>query len=129
MRLEEPHSEEGRFTERRKIFRRLNMRVANDDDSYKRELDRELAQLVKLERKRGCIAHGFAKPIEDGAYFFDVPESFANFTGTEEPEDMMLQNPFSFAELEQLETDIHDCTAELARLMLAAASLSRRGND
>jgi len=118
-RLGLPHTTEGRFTERRKIFRRLCMKVAHSDQAYERKLDRELANLVKLEKKRGRIAHGFASPTADGAYFFDAPEAFKTL-GQPEPELMMLENLLSFDQLDALEEEIDECAQRLTRLMLLA---------
>jgi hypothetical protein len=124
--LKEPHSLEGRFTERRKIFRRLCMRLALSNEEYERQLDQGLAQLVKLERKRGRIAHGFAGPTDDGAQFLSVPEAFAN---SAKPEIELLGNTFSFADLSQLQTDIDASVATLTGLMLDAASIWRQERD
>lgn len=126
--LREPHSTEGRFSERRKIFRRLCMRLAINDRDFERGLDRHLAQVVRLERKRGRIAHGFAGPTEDGALFFNAPEAFASF-GTAEPENQLLENHFTFAEMASLEGEIDAQRAQLARLMIDAAIIWRRERD
>jgi hypothetical protein len=123
--LGDPYSKEGRFTERRKIFRRLSLRLAGDDDSYKRRFDKVCAALVGLERKRGRIAHGYADQIDDGAFFLDVPGSF-----DEEVDKVALsrESYFTFPALAQLELDIRLVADSLVRLSADAFVIWKREN-
>lgn len=118
-RLKKEPSSEGRFTERRKIFRRLCMEVAGNDEAYERRLDRLLAQLVKLERKRGTIAHGYAGETADGGMFFNALDAMDALYG-KAPEDRLVENLFTFTELAELEADIEKCRENLARIMFEA---------
>lgn len=116
-----PHSNEGRFTERRKIFRRLNMRVAGNDEAYESELDRELSRLVRLEKRRGRVAHGFAAETKAGGYFFDAPEALAVFDEQASGE-LFFEASFSYEEMGRLVAEIDECARELTRLTLTAPS-------
>lgn len=102
------------------------MRMTSGDDAYKRNFDRACAQLVRLERKRGKIAHGIAAETENGAMFFVVPEALAALY--DKPEEQLMESMFSFAELEQLEADITKAAAKNATLGLEALQFWKQGS-
>jgi hypothetical protein len=115
--LGEPPSLEGRFTERRKIFRRLCMRLSGGDDGFKRRFDKICTQLVKLERRRGRIAHGFGEKIDDRAFFLDVPGSLDKKI---DKAALAEESCFTFPQLAELETEIAWVSDEMIRLNVEA---------
>jgi hypothetical protein len=123
--LGETHSQEGRFSERRKIFRRLCIRMVNDEKDYRRRFDRACLQLVRLERKRGKIAHGIMAPVHDGAMFFDVPEALT--TLHDQLDQALIDSTFSAWELQRLQTEIGLAAAKNSSLALEAVEVWKRG--
>lgn len=107
-------SKEGRFSQRRKIFRRLAMRLTNDDPSYGSDFDRVFTRVVALERKRGRIAHGSARHNELGGGFLNVPEALA--AKPDEP----IENFHSYEELSDILVGIYEATGEIIRLSTKA---------
>jgi hypothetical protein len=84
-------SKDTRFSERKKILRRLAVAFA-EDQSFTRRLDDFWRRLGLLERDRGYIAHGWATPDAEGATFRDFPEML----------EAKKPRYFTFAELEAL---------------------------
>lgn len=120
--LGQPEVKEGRFFERRKLFRRYCVALAQDDP-FAARLDRFLGQtLAGLETSRGQIAHGFAMPWVDDVVFLHVPEIFATKPG-EQAEEKRI---FTRENLVTLASDIDAAKMEIIRLTLDAIGLARR---
>lgn len=119
----EPMIAEGRFNERRKILRRQCILFAGNDKAYTSKFDKVCAQLVRLERKRGLIAHGHAGRLRESALFLHFPEAFS---GDPHPENQLIESTFTFDALGQLEKDIDACSAAIMSLALEAFRLWRQ---
>lgn len=118
--LGEDFSIEGRFSERRKIFRRLCAHLSNNDKQFLSGFDRTSAQLVRLERKRGRIAHGMSGDMQSSALFLDFGEALL---GRRDAEEIVTDGAFSFEALANLETEIQTCSDQLLRHALDALGL------
>jgi hypothetical protein len=111
--LNEPYQPDGRFNERRKMFRRLCVRMANGDSAYTSKLDRFCGDLQKLERARGHIAHGLAVHEERGAHFHDLPSTLLD-------EESRPETFISHEGLGEIETDIQKAAIKLINLTFDA---------
>ncbi len=96
------------------------MRLVRNDKQFERRFDKACANLVALERKRGRIAHGYAGAVKDSTLFLQFPEVMANLRP---PEEMLLENSFTFDDLERLEGKINECSKTLIILALDALAL------
>ncbi len=114
MALDEPHKKEGRFNERRKLFRRYAARLAPTQE-FVSDLDRFCGQLQKLETLRGRIAHGWANEIEGGIEFYDHLEAIDDSMPVQPPEWFI-----SFDRLERLPDEIEAARGELIFLQIEA---------
>lgn len=95
---------EGRFSERKRLFRRKLVKLNLSDDAI-RNLDRFLCgYLDVVESERGVIAHGMISARENGARFLNMPE----FLGTVIVGDSIPAKHFTHQQLERLEWEIQD---------------------
>lgn len=116
-----PHLREGRFSERRKIFRRLCMQLTAEPDTYKSAFDACAAQLVRLERMRGRIAHGMAGNNSELAIFLHFPTAFE---GADIEKDID-ESTFRYGALERLALDIEQCAKDMTSLALEALAAGK----
>lgn len=109
---------EGRFSERKKLFRRKLVKLNSGDDAI-RNLDRFLCgYLDVVESERGIIAHGMVSARENGARFLHMPE----FLGTTIVGDSIPAAYFTHQQLERLVWEIQDAMGLIMALTFDAIS-------
>jgi hypothetical protein len=113
------HTREGRFNQRRSLFRRYHVRLA-DEETYSRALDQFLTHLQKLETLRGQIAHGWVTgEFPGGGRFREFPTADADNLGLESG-----WIDLSYGDLERLATDIRAAMFTLGDFHRAAKTIA-----
>jgi hypothetical protein len=112
--LDEPQTSEGRFNERRKLFRRYCIRLIQND-KITADLDRFLGRLQKLERFRGRLAHGWVNEVDGGVECYDFAEA------TDDKKDVQPREWFiPLDQLRSLPDDIENARGEVIRFQFVA---------